>query len=139
MYWPIGAPRNYAQQLPLELSHAEEDDTQESHRIAVTEAHDAHEGADSEHAGNEGNSHTPQHSEAEKSPVHRVNGGAIAQERQDSRISIDDGKILSMRVSRHGHLFATITSSSLTVWQAQVGYKNIHNLSSATGLLCSHL
>jgi hypothetical protein len=93
MYWPLGAPRSYAQQLPLELSQITND------VLAKASTPSADGAAQEEDAA-------PLNEQAEK--------------KDETEPSPDHGKILCMRMTRHGDIFATITSSSLTVWQTHV-------------------
>ena len=100
MYWPLGAPRSYVQQLPLELSSSDPDDRPitlvETPRASVDETQTGRDEA--------------------TIARHRTGGPDAAHPRE-----ADGGTVLCLRASRHGHVFATITSSSLTVWQTQVG------------------
>ena len=50
-----------------------------------------------------------------KKPVQLLEG-KVPQARED----LEETAILGLRVSRAGHLFATITASALTIWQISV-------------------
>lgn len=124
MYWPLGAPRSYAQQLPLELSKLSSDglkalvavqgrntpevvDKQEDSEETLAE-NGVGKGEQQESISSQGQENESSRHEEAQDSAHEQPGVA------------DDGRVISMRASRHGHLFATITSSSLTVWQTQV-------------------
>lgn len=111
MYWPIGPAKAYQQHLPpdlsepihdgLDLSRKTRQKARHAQRAAMLEAHDG--------ARNEG---TPRAGE-EKSTT----------ESTGTRISdagVEDGAIIGLCVSRHGHIFATITKTTLTVWLTKV-------------------
>jgi hypothetical protein len=36
--------------------------------------------------------------------------------------SVDDGSLLELQISRGGHLFASITSTTLDIWQTSVSF-----------------
>jgi hypothetical protein len=104
MYWPLGAPRSYVQQLPLELSSPDPDDSlavpNETPRTSVDET-------------------TSVENHGPKDDANAQDGARASE--QGTKALNDNGNIMCLRASRHGHIFATITTSSLTVWQTQVG------------------
>lgn len=115
MYWPLGAPRSYAQQLPLELSQISRDGIEDS-PPPVEDGGVTGDEINNENTVNTTSQHThAEHSHQGSQAERDVNGPS-----KEAENLTDDGKILSLRVSRYGHIFATITSSSLTVWQTQV-------------------
>jgi len=115
MYWPLGAPRSYAQQLPLELSQISRDGIENSPRAAQNS-----DVADEQNNNENNVNTTSQHAHSKQSHQDSQAEGDINGPSNEAENTTDDGKILSLRVSRYGHIFATITSSSLTVWQTQV-------------------
>jgi len=115
MYWPLGAPRSYAQHLPLELSRVSRDGTDD----ASLAARDGDVADDEIDEGDEVNTNN-QHMHSKQSHQDSQAEGDVNDPSKEAENIADDGKILSLRISRYGHIFATITSSSLTVWQTQV-------------------
>lgn len=113
MYWPLGAPRSYAQQLPLDLSQASADGLQDASNTAEVEE------VAVENVGEKDDSSRLQEESQQSQQEHTIDNGVNGLSKEAEDIS-DDGRILSLRVSRYGHIFTTITSSSLTVWQTQV-------------------
>lgn len=126
MFWPIGSPRVYAtsqRQLPPERRITSDDGTNTTAPpAAVNGKH--HEPApahaaqpkpaddDVEHDATvtQGpNGSAPQTSSA-------TNGNLQG---TDAETDVD-GEIIALRVARNGQLFATITHSTLTVWQTKV-------------------
>lgn len=102
MYWPIGAPRVYAVsavgRTPAGL-HAGSDETNES----ISE----HDGAPVDDQDRKTNA--------------QEHGDEIPDE-DNPRAPLQKEKqaIIDLKVARQGHLFATITSDTLTIWQTQV-------------------
>ena len=45
----------------------------------------------------------------------------VKEDDSEDNVDCDDRLILGLRVSRSGHLFTTITTSSLNIWQTSVG------------------
>ncbi|KAK5168400.1 WD40 repeat protein [Saxophila tyrrhenica] len=106
MYWPIGAPKVYA------LSkHA-------TPRSAVTESHDGAESSEPS-ASSEAKESIDTGSESRESSQSRstATNGEIASNGND--VIAREGSILDAKVSRGGAIFATITRSSLTIWQTK--------------------
>ena len=111
MYWPIGAPRSYEQQLPTKHAILSDDGyarsrskSAEGKRTAKNENGDVPEGAEQ---GEEAS----QKVDAESYPE---------PDNEEAANKSDDGGIIGVRVSRVGSTFATITKTSLTVWQTKV-------------------
>lgn len=53
-------------------------------------------------------------------PLH---GSAYSSQENLERPTLPSGEpIISLKVSRNGHMFATVTASSMTVWQTKVRY-----------------
>jgi hypothetical protein len=132
MYWPIGAPRIYAASkfnlgrnndeidennaIPVEISVANENNPQKE-RLAP------------ESNPNREDASEPVASKPRKGPRYPTllkstsMGGA-----QENRVG---DEIVGMKLSRSGHLFATITSSTLSIWQTKVSMSDdiiFHNL-----------
>jgi RAB6A-GEF complex partner protein 1 len=105
MYWPIGAPKVYAlsnHPIPASGTQAIEDGT----------AHGEHDGP----GGVNGlGSTTPPRLLAEGEDA----GGASVKQNGARREESQDNEILAAKVSRGGSIFATITGSTLTVWQTK--------------------
>lgn len=123
MYWPLGAPKTYAQPLSIGLGTTTDDGLPLSIQDEGT-------ATSVDRAGSNQSSAVTIEDEA---PVHRhVRSGSrdIAQPhaRQENhegfpkalKNTSDNGVVIGMRVARSGHLFATITRSALTVWQTKV-------------------
>lgn len=115
MYWPLGAPRRYAQQLPLELSQLSANGIDDAAHIGQDAQVENELDSVEKKLETIGQQDVLEQSHRDCEVKEHVNGVAKEAERHT-----DGGRILSLKVSRHGHLFATITSSSLTVWQTQV-------------------
>lgn len=135
MYWPIGAPRIYA----ASSSAASED------RIIQTdddvESREATEGSGSSiNAPNEeseekvdDNQELPPGLTTPITPItpgikpvehdtylHSPNRSSDGDASCFPSIRPENDPLLALRISRSGHLFAVITSSSLTIWQTKV-------------------
>lgn len=121
MYWPIGAPRLYA------ATHLPPNHPKSAEPASVRVSDDD---ASGETVSN-GVSPAPLTSAVTAdSAASEINNGAekkvkassssAAVEEDISRESILAGDIVGVRLSRSGHLFVTITKSSLTVWQTKV-------------------
>jgi len=115
MYWPLGAPRSYAQQLPLELSQSSVEGVDVAAHLNQDAQVDNEVGKVESKLDTNGEQDDSEKSHQDFQVEGRVNGVA-----KEAKNNADGGKILSLKVSPYGHLFATITSSSLTVWQTQV-------------------
>jgi RAB6A-GEF complex partner protein 1 len=102
MYWPIGAPRLYAAGK-LDLGHAEtneSDITVESTTDKIITAKETT------------STHTRKASRRPTLLRNANSGGAYGDDLS--------GEIVGMKLSRNGHLFVTITATTLTVWQTKV-------------------
>lgn len=131
MYWPIGAPRVYAastSRAPRDRTFDELDDDAESRETtegsgSLLEAPSIAGDNDSEEVPGVSTPMTPmtpgirpiEHDTQRRYSV-RFNG-------HDATLSgsADNEPLLSLKISRTGHLFAVITSTSLTIWQTKVG------------------
>ena len=116
MYWPLGAPRSYAQQLPLELSQLSTDGTNDepnaSHSVNGVLG-DA--SVKPKTRGDELPKDFEQPHQDDDEAEQDVNGPSNGAD----NITVEE-RIVCLCVARYGHIFATITQSSLTVWQTQV-------------------
>jgi hypothetical protein len=134
MYWPIGAPRVYAAGDPLQIPHDEPTNNDGSTLIALTSEGEVPNGApsaarDGAHCiETPGDSNEPQQQSSKTSDSKRkkrrskskpsisaANGVNAAQEPESG----PGGEILAMRAGRNGTMFATITRSTLTIWQSK--------------------
>ncbi|KAI9814375.1 MAG: hypothetical protein M1827_003230 [Pycnora praestabilis] len=133
MYWPIGAPRVYAAGrhnlsgqsisqsgdgvgLGLDSKINEKDDFsndgQEQHSPEA-EVGNSYESTGSKKAeGLEGNSH-------EKLTTNGRNQHTSFPDENQAQNCGDDGAIVALRVSRNGYMFATITTTTLIIWQTR--------------------
>lgn len=98
MYWPLGAPNVYA------LS---------KHAIAKSRRLQSDDGLNASHAST---STRPgdDHNTNGKKETGKTNGSAV-----ETGPSLEQHEILDVKVSRGGSIFATITRSSLTIWQTK--------------------
>ena len=133
MYWPIGAPRIYAaSSSSLSRNHVLElDDDAESRE--TTEGSGSL--VDAPSIGPEDSNEDDQETASGLStPVTPITPGIKPVEHDTQRqlstrlleqetataAAADRQPLLALRISRAGHLFAVITSISLTVWQTKV-------------------
>ena len=138
MYWPIGAPRIYA----ASSSKASKDRVLESDDDAESRETTESSGSllnapsiDSEGGlGDDRERHisgattpitpvTPGIKPVEHDNQRRLSARFIGQDgsvRGFGSIPADKEPLLALRISRTGHLFAVITSTSLTIWQTKV-------------------
>ncbi len=133
MYWPIGAPRIYAASNSKSAKERvfEPDDDAESReptegsgslQEALSIAPDGRQ--DDEHEAGSGTTTPIVPSTPGIKPVeHDVHGRPHSQSVGSEAVrsgSADKEPLLSLKISRIGHLFAVITSTSLTIWQTKV-------------------
>lgn len=129
MYWPIGAPRVYAastSKAPRDRTFDLDDDAESRETTegsgSLLEAPSIGGETDSEDVSGVSTPVTPmtpgirpiEHDTQRRHSV-RFNG-------HDTTFSgsADNEPLLSLKISRTGHLFAVITSTSLTIWQTKV-------------------
>lgn len=134
MYWPIGAPRIYAasnNKVEPERTFELDDDA---------ESRETTEGSGSlVDAGSVESEEKPEDSlEPPQTPLSPTTPGIKPVEHDSqndlstrhtdygnsSFRSAESEPLLALRISRTGHLFAVITSTSLTVWQTKVCHSN---------------
>lgn len=130
MYWPIGAPRIYA---------SSNNKLTKGRVIRVDDGADSHQ--DSFHSANAPGSSSDAVQDTEESasgfltPLtssikHVENDGqrrlstkglgSVKDELEEFVAQKEDENIISLKISRSGHLFAVITSTTLTIWQTKV-------------------
>lgn len=133
MYWPIGAPRVYAasnSRAPKDRILESDDDAESRETTegsgslleAPTNGSDYKGEIENEELSGATTPITPltpgirpvEHDTQRRLPLH-LNG----LENSFSG-SVEKEPLLSLRISRTGHLFAVITSTSLTIWQTKV-------------------
>lgn len=131
MYWPIGAPRIYAASKHeldttdavtsddgLEQEYAIETEEEAGTNGTATRVRDGEEDTESE----DGINGTAQARSASalgrrQSDVQALkSNGTAQQEHNEDPV----GEIVGLQLSRSAHMFATITESTLTVWQTKV-------------------
>jgi hypothetical protein len=114
MYWPVGAPKIYAASNHELAPSAKRVDKPDDPADATEYADD-----DENNAGN-GNPDAKESGSRSKKPrTSDPSSRSIDQLalRRDEHVG---GEIIGVRLGRNGHLFATITRCTLTVWQTKV-------------------
>lgn len=135
MYWPIGAPRTYA---ATKLEHHDEQQTTSDdgsttptlQNRSLEKEHKVESALDDE----EGREEKAQSNGCQQKRFARrqteVDSGKEALESSGTyAIEVENnvgGQIVGMAVARSGHMFITITSSTLTVWQTKVSFVSKH-------------
>ena len=131
MYWPIGAPRIYAASLqrPPKSRSLESDDGAESQHSEDDEDGPLIETRRASEEANEGNADSNSNAKPEEKPRINVASSQTSARKVEScpmsnESNFEEGAenetIIDLRASRTGHVFATITPTSLTVWQTRV-------------------
>jgi RAB6A-GEF complex partner protein 1 len=138
MYWPIGAPRIYAasnKKAPKrQIIHS--DDDAENHGNFARRGSRASASRSSPHTAQD-EDETASELVPPSTPL-TTGVGPVEHEAQrrlstrsavnpeddleDRIVQAEKSPILSLKISRSGHLFAVITSTSLTIWQTKVMY-----------------
>jgi hypothetical protein len=138
MYWPIGAPRIYA------ASNQKEPNRQVFHSDDDADNHGNNERRSSRASASRSSSYaaqdedelasellppltplTPGIKPVEHDAQRRLSTrstGNLEDDLEDRIAQAEKSPILSLKISRSGHLFAVITSTSLTIWQTKVKY-----------------
>jgi hypothetical protein len=133
MYWPIGAPRVYA---------SSNGKTTKGHVVSVDNGAGSHQDGGSDTNVPLPTSDAVQDTEepasgflAQSTPItpgvkpEETDGqrrlltkglGNVKDNLEDSVTQHEDENIISLKISRSGHLFAVITSRTLTIWQTKV-------------------
>jgi hypothetical protein len=115
-YWPISSPSVYAATKRSDTGRA---------RIS----HDGveHEQGDEKHAGSnrilQAQTETETYTQG-KSGVEEKDGAQLSQGNVPNESVEDDihGEIIAIRVTRSGHMFATLTRTTLTIWQTKASF-----------------
>lgn len=132
MYWPIGAPRIYAASTSKAPGHHTFELEDDAESRETTEGSGSLLEAPS--IGGDGDLENPSDASTPVTPMTPMTPGIKpvehdTQRRQSVRFnghdttlseSADNEPLLSLKISRTGHLFAVITSTSLTIWQTKV-------------------
>ncbi|KAI9829133.1 MAG: hypothetical protein M1832_000156 [Thelocarpon impressellum] len=139
MYWPIGAPRIYAasnhgpstdraKERKAKETRAESDDAAEHAEetgVLLEKTSNGRETGGRDRKGEE----TPLDGDGLEEREHEVTANGSSQEELRSKPggdqagtplpSTDEAAIVALRVSRNGHIFATITATALSIWQSR--------------------
>lgn len=137
MYWPIGAPRIFAASSSKTRNRAVESDDDAESRETTEDSGSLLEAPSTVSGGPSDNCVEPP--SGTSTPMSPVTPGSKPIEQQEtqstlsapllghglSALSADSGPadkepLLGLKVSRSGHLFAVISSTSLTIWQTKV-------------------
>lgn len=123
MYWPTGLPSVYNQELPLDRGRVSHDGLDAIHEEEPMSEPASEQQPDT--ALPVESSQSPQVTEQQNVPLkpaaqHSRVPSTTNQNGLLASSEVDDGAIISARCSRTGHIFATITATSLTIWQAKV-------------------
>jgi RAB6A-GEF complex partner protein 1 len=130
MYWPIGAPRVYTSTNSRTRKGQlfRPDDGADSHQDSDSEAEAPISSSDAVQDVEETASGfltpiTPGIKPVENDGQPRLSARgirSIEDKLEDLVVQAEDEHIISLKISRSGHLFAVITSTSLTIWQTKV-------------------
>lgn len=132
MYWPIGAPRIYAAcngNASKDRIHQFDDEAEAQHRNEgdsyINASSNSNAGEDEDGLLATGHltpttPHTPAIQPVEHFAQHRFSGSSHSNENEAAIRHAEKQPILSLRMSRTGHLFAVITETSMTIWQTKV-------------------
>ena len=115
-YWPISSPSVYAATKHSDLGRAHTSHDGVEHK-RPNEKHD------------ESNGDRQAQTEDETSPqgesgLEEKDGAQLLQTSAPNGLIEDDihGEIIAVRVTRSGHMFATLTRTTLTIWQTKARY-----------------
>lgn len=122
MYWPVGAPKVYAlsKLAPTKKSVTRSDDGLPGGGVEEAGSHSEKPGTSS--AGSRTPNGSYEHSETDASQASVTSSAASVNDAAEEIGDADqDNKpeIMAVKVSRGGSVFATITRSTLTVWQTK--------------------
>jgi hypothetical protein len=120
-YWPISSPSVFAaaKHTRAESTGISEDGLEpQSPRIYREKGDDGTEGSVAESEDQEGDDEA---SAQERSEVEeKLEQKAISRQGNEQLVEDDvSGEIIGIKVTRSGHMFATITWSTLTIWQTK--------------------
>ena len=112
-YWPISSPSVFAA-------------TKDTRPVHVQTSHDGVEHGATDNTTESSAADSEERTESEISEKEESRIDIKAAEKQleltpDEQLAEDDvsGEILAIQVTRSGHMFATITRSTLTIWQTK--------------------
>ena len=131
MYWPVGVPRVYAAAQDGHITVSDDDDGISPTRARLNATNieiggidqttvDEDEGSVDEKVGREGKSNGNGNGSGSVTPSPRPKSTASRRNSSYAAAVKDNGDIIGLRVSRTGHMFATITTATLTIWQTRV-------------------
>ena len=122
MYFPIGAPSVYSQDLPAvprDATHVSDDGL---NGIRDEEDHDLMTGREEELTGDTFNGAS---NPRQPSPLKELTSVDAVQPNQHDTPKGQAG-LMGMQSARSGQIFATITTDSITVWQSRVRNRSLH-------------
>ena len=118
-YWPISSPSVFAatketRSQPTPVSHDGADDATDSSAADSEERTESETSEKSEAGDGIEDKGTEEQSQSQPQPQ-------LQQPKENGQGAEDDitGEILAIKVTRSGHMFATITRSTLTIWQTK--------------------
>ena len=135
MYWPIGAPRIYAASnhaLSREPTLLASDDAdskasllesslpdsdRDSEAVVAVTGEPKEGGRTAQDPATKGKNKEVSDPQSRPDTPRDRDG---VEDGSDAPLTQDDGAIIALRASRSGHLFATITTTTLTIWQTRV-------------------
>lgn len=126
MYWPVGAPKIYAASNH-ELARAAKLDDKPDHPSETESAVLPVDGADEDGGNTENGNAGSKKSRVRSSKKSRTSDASsksvdLLALKRDEHVG---GEIVGVRLGRNGHLFATITRCTLTVWQTKVSQHDL--------------
>jgi hypothetical protein len=104
-YWPISSPSVFAA-----TKHANPESTRVSND-GVEAGQDERDGSPQKQAGDEAAQQGANGVKEERPPHRRASEQTVEDD--------INGEIIAIRVTRSGHMFATLTRSTLTIWQTK--------------------
>ena len=133
-YWPISAPSVYAaskQKLPEACVATSDDGVRRPGQLQTYPGASYGDAQDEDPESTESSADpvTEDEDDGAKQRQRRVDGGEekstatkdVPPKESSSEEDIS-GEIIGIRVTRSGHMFATITHSTLTIWQTKVAF-----------------
>lgn len=133
-YWPISAPSVYAaskQKLPEACITTSDDGVRHPGQLQTHPGASCGDAQDEDPESTESSADpvTEDEDDGAKQRQRRVDGGEekstatkdVPPKKSSSEEDIS-GEIIGIRVTRSGHMFATITHSTLTIWQTKVAF-----------------
>ena len=113
-YWPISSPSVFAA-----TKHTKPERTQLSHDGTERARPEDHQGTSDDGSQAPTDDETSTHEDAE---LNENDGTSPPQPRTPEPLAEDDvhGEIIAVKATRSGHMFATLTRSTFTIWQTKV-------------------